>query len=966
MSEQKRISPLLDGFTLGAPIGDHDGVTCCPAIKENTEKKYIVKIISVPATQVQMDALLLAGAFKDPSGAMDYYKEVAEDVVKEAELLQKLSKREGFLPYDGWQIEPITRRRLGYEVYLISSYKRSLEKHLHRNPVTHLEAVNLGLDICSALSVCRDAGFLYVDLKPSNIFVSERKEYRVGDLGFLSLDALHYTTLPQKYHSAYTPPEFSDPMAPLNTTADTYALGMILYQLYNDSQLPSREDVLAGAVPAPVNADYEIAEIILKAIHLDHQQRWQDPSSMKQALVAYMQRNVINDDPITPHVPLDAIADGPVSEGEEAGSSETETPAGQEDHSAPKPEEDTDGETSISQEEVSPRDDTEPNEEDDTLLPHEMSEELSRIVAKADDLIAHELPEAVVVPEAPELPDPFAFASEDTEESDDSDIPIDPVMPDPAEGPNSSGKKKKARRFLSPERKRKVRQFLTGLLLLVTMAAVGLCVWLYYQLFYLIPVNAITLEGTSGQIIARIDTIADEAHLNAVCTDPYGKVLTAPVSGGQAVFQDLKPNQEYTITFEIDGFHKLSGTTSGTFTTKADTNIVSFQSAIGPEDGSLVLYFTVDGQEPKDWTILCSSDGQKEQAETFTGHSVTIRNLTVGKVYTFTLTTDDDLTVSGMTSIDVLATRLILAEDLTVTSSDGTDMCVSWKAPGDVIVDSWDVHVYNNKNFDVQFAVEETSALIPDADPAAGYTIEITAAGMSHPARTTVTADPIRVTGFTMEDSEDAAAEELNLTWEFEGEQPKRGWLLMYTVEGNPTPSVISCDTPSAQISPRIPGAKYRFTLQTASGTSVLNNTYQYTCPEAAVFNQFNLTGDAVTAKTLKTPEDSKWTYESIASDDFTDTFASGDQISVVLQAQSNFYQPGSKVQILYVYRDAHGNALPDLLGQERVSWPSIWAGGDLLVGELDVPTAPVSAGSYMLEIYINGMTMAKVPITIQ
>ena len=116
MSEQKCISPLLDGFTVGSPISDHDGVRSCPAIKDNTEKKYIVKIISVPASQVQMDALLLAGAYKDPADAMDYYKEVSEDIVKEAELLKKLSKLEGFLPYDGWQIEPITRRRLGYEV----------------------------------------------------------------------------------------------------------------------------------------------------------------------------------------------------------------------------------------------------------------------------------------------------------------------------------------------------------------------------------------------------------------------------------------------------------------------------------------------------------------------------------------------------------------------------------------------------------------------------------------------------------------------------------------------------------------------------------------------------------------------------------------------------------------------------------------------------------------------------------
>ena len=245
LAETELISPLLDGFAMGNPMSSHDGVRCCPAIKENSDEKYIVKIISIPAAQTQMDAMLLAGAYKDMAGAMDYFKGVADDVEKEAEFLQKLSKLEGFLPYDGWQTVPIKRRRLGYEVYLVSPYKHSLAKYIRRNPVTHLEAINLGLDLCSALSVCRQAGCLYVDLKPTNIFLTEKKSYRIGDLGFIPLDTLRYTSLPDKYRSPYSPPELHDAMATLNETADTYAVGMILYQLYNDCLLytsPSPRD----------------------------------------------------------------------------------------------------------------------------------------------------------------------------------------------------------------------------------------------------------------------------------------------------------------------------------------------------------------------------------------------------------------------------------------------------------------------------------------------------------------------------------------------------------------------------------------------------------------------------------------------------------------------------------------------------------------------------------------------------
>ena len=91
MSEQKLVSPLLDGFTLGNAISDHDGVRCYPAMKENSDEKYIVKVISVPASQVQLEALLLTGAYRDPADAMDYFKEVADGIEAEAYLLKKLS-----------------------------------------------------------------------------------------------------------------------------------------------------------------------------------------------------------------------------------------------------------------------------------------------------------------------------------------------------------------------------------------------------------------------------------------------------------------------------------------------------------------------------------------------------------------------------------------------------------------------------------------------------------------------------------------------------------------------------------------------------------------------------------------------------------------------------------------------------------------------------------------------------------
>ena len=44
MSEPKLISPMLDNFDMGDPISQHDGIRCCPAMKKESDEKYIVNL----------------------------------------------------------------------------------------------------------------------------------------------------------------------------------------------------------------------------------------------------------------------------------------------------------------------------------------------------------------------------------------------------------------------------------------------------------------------------------------------------------------------------------------------------------------------------------------------------------------------------------------------------------------------------------------------------------------------------------------------------------------------------------------------------------------------------------------------------------------------------------------------------------------------------------------------------------
>lgn len=995
MSEPKLISPLLDGFTMGAPVSEHNGIVCYPAIKENSEKKYIVKVISIPPSQKQMDALLLAGAYRDAEGAMEYYKRTAEDILQEARFLKDISRLDGFLAYEDWQLEPITRHRLGYEVYLLGTYKRSFEKYVRRNPVTHREAMALAMDLCNALAVCRQAGYIYVDLKPGNIFISENKEYRIGDLGFIGLNTLKYTALPEKYHSSYSPPELSDPMESVNLSVDTYALGMILYQLYNEGKLPELSDAEDGQVPAPVNADYELSEIILKAIHPKADGRWLDPGDMGQAIVSYMQRNEIADTPITPYTPIDPEAQNvqiprldapepvqssleedvssPSADSEASVPIETEAedlhpskdiaedtcasaPAEEAESADSNPSAETKQEDMISSDEET-AEITSPSADSEKL-----SDDLSRIFEKADDLIAHETPGGVVIPEIPDAPDPFAFATEDSIEAEDLKTPFDPVMEE-ASSVAVKEKAKTGRRFLSPERARKARRFLRGVLTVALLTLVGGGGLWGYQNIYLQSVDSLSIETGRDHVLVRIDTDAEESMLQVTCSDNYGNVATSAVINGEASFSQLLPNTMYTIQVEIDGFHSLIGQTSEVFTTETTTAILSFSAVTGPEDGSAVLNFSVDGDEPEEWNVICSAAGEEPLTIPFTGHTVTIPGLTLGKEYVMTLDAGDDLSLSGKTSLTFLASRLILAEHLTVTTTDGTDMKIRWSTPGDTVVESWNVRCYNETDYDQSITVTDTEVYLTNIDSTVSYTVEVTAAGMTQPARSSITANPINITALNVDESD---GQKLTVSWNYAGTEPEEGWLLLYSIDGNTNLNVIKCSGSNAVIEPKLPEANYSFTIQSVDGTSIFNNVHSYDCSPAPGYDAHGVKASDIQVMLLKTPEDISWSYEKIDSESFTETFALGDPISLVLYAEPDFYLPGETVKVLYVIRDAHGNVIPEYVFEADENWRDIWKTGSYHYGELDLPGIPESSGSYQLSIFLDGMFIAQTNFTIK
>ena len=925
MSEFKLVSPLLDGFIMGEPISSHDGISCCPAIEENTEEKYIVKIISVPASQKQLDALLLTGAYPDAASATDYFKEVAEGIAKEAALLKQLSRLEGFLDYEDWQVVPMEGSRLGYQVYLISSYKRSLEKYLRRNTMTQLGAVNLALDLCAALSICRRAGFMHMDLKPSNIFMNGKQEFRIGDLGFVKMSALKYTSLPSKYCSSYTPPELYDALATLNPTADIYAVGMILYQIYNNGELPFDEKAPDSPLPAPLNADYELAEIILKACDPNPRNRWQTPIEMGKALVGYMQRNSVGNDPIVPPAADSGFLDASF---EPTGSGEAEPAEPVGDETAP------DGDHA------------------ELLTEAAVTEEVSSMLSQADELLA---PQEEIPEEGPAEEASAEIPAEEAESADEDDIDFaaqflaaKKVPEEPAASAVAVAQKEPLPSFEEPKKKR---SWLKGFFTLLLLALIGFGGFYYYQNYYLLNIEQLVITSEEDFITVELTTDADTTLLTVVCTDAYGNTVAIPVTDGKAIFNGMKSGTHYKVTVATEGFHQVSGMHTGTVTTVEQTEILEFTGKTGTEDGSAILTFDVDGPE-QDWILEYTAEGEEVKTVTFTGHSVTVNNLTVGKTYTFSLVTEpgSDLYVVGTDSLEFTASKNVVAKNLTVVSCTDGALNVAWNAPEDAEVESWLVRCYSENGYDETFTVSETAAAFSGISADAAYTVEVTAAGMTQNARTYVSTNPVTIAEIKVDDSKDGT---LAITWNSNDTVPEGSWLLMYSMNPDGADLVIRCAENAATIEQTVPGADYYLSIQAANGSSVFGGTYTYEGNDVQPFKAHDLDASKISASLCPTPDKSDWTYEDIADGQYTSSHSVGSKVSMVIYSPDKADGVNKDTQVMFVFRDSNGNVLPELIKTMTTPWRQLWKDKGRYC-ELNLPIIPDIAGQYTVQVFFD------------
>lgn len=1016
MSEPKLISPMLDNFDMGGPISDHDGVRCCPAMRKNSDDKFIVKIISVPASQTKLDALLLTGAYPDKSAALEYFKVQADGIIEEKKILDSLAQLEGFISFEDCQIVPM-EDATGYDVYLLSEYRMTLERKHQKKPMTQLAAVNLGLDLCAALSCCRRSGYMFIDMKPSNIYVVGDKEYRIGDLGFVRLNSLKYESLPDKYRSSYTAPEAEDAFASLNDTMDIYSAGLILYQVFNGGVLPfSGNQAPSEKFSAPVYADEEMAAIILKACDPDPNERWKDPVEMGQAIVSYMQKNGVNDTPLTAEffgsedvseedtpleesvqepeeaednditaildvvseLEVEAAAALPVEEEAEVQSevSMPEAPDADEiaeellDETEPDVEIDViSAEDTVQTDDVPVTDETlteiiseeteneaeevvkDADEVDDEQMVLEETEpvsdsdepddEISAILNQVDELVAHQVPEPVVAPEPAEikLPDPVLVEDDAEDEPEDSASEEEQeAVAEPEEEEIPEAEK--------PYVPKKKRTGLVWLIIVLLLLGLGFGGYYFYTEYYLQEVTALELVGTEDVLKVQITSDIDESLLTVICADSHGNKVSAPVVGGTAVFSGLTSDTAYTISLEVDGLHKLEGTTTKVYSTPIQTKIAQMSIVTGSESGSVILSFAVEGPDSDQWNVIYNAEGEAERVTTFPAHMVTLTGLTVGKEYTFRLEPVDDIYLNGNAETTYVAKNLICAENLHISACADGVLTAQWDTPSNETVSEWSVRCSSDAGYDQTLVTSENTATFENLDDSASYTVEVTAAEMSVNQRVQVSANSVTLSNFKVDDSNAAV---LTLKWKANREIPSGGWTIRYSVNGVNATSAITTKKNSAKV-PVVPNGNYVFTILDNNGNAVLGGPFTHTQKAASALAAYGLKQDHIKIRLCKTPASPGWSYKDLTDEDYVNSFAAGQKVSMVLTTSKAPISADNDVTITYAIYDENDNLVS--YSHDSQIWQSMWYKNRC---ELDIPVVPTDLNTYKVVLFFDG-----------
>ena len=178
---------------------------------------------------------------------------------------------------------------------------QTLAARIANGPLPEQEAVRLAAAVADALDAAHQRGIIHRDVKPANIFITQRGEPKLLDFGLArsfgsaaAIEATATNTATTAGTIAYMSPEQARD-EPLDARSDLFSLGATLYQIvtgalpFPGSSTALVFDAILNKPPRPpshVNSavSSQLEQILLRALEKDHRLRYQSAADLRADL----------------------------------------------------------------------------------------------------------------------------------------------------------------------------------------------------------------------------------------------------------------------------------------------------------------------------------------------------------------------------------------------------------------------------------------------------------------------------------------------------------------------------------------------------------------------------------------------------------------------------------------------------------------------------------------------------------
>ena len=252
-----------------------------------------LKTVKFPRNNDEVSKAIASGKYMNVD---EYLSSLEEEVNLNMEKMLQLKENGNIVRFENYGI---IKESSCFYVVMLMELLTPLSDYLKADKIKPKEVIKIGWDLCNALEGFRHEGLMHHNIRPDNIYVDSKGNYKLGDFGVSDIGERRYEP------NGYSAPELLS-SAGEDSASDIYSLGVVLYKLLNNNRGPflppfpapislsDREQAtvkrLRGDLfPKPANADYSLAKIIFKATAYNPIDRYDAPFLMRRDFEKYLQ-----------------------------------------------------------------------------------------------------------------------------------------------------------------------------------------------------------------------------------------------------------------------------------------------------------------------------------------------------------------------------------------------------------------------------------------------------------------------------------------------------------------------------------------------------------------------------------------------------------------------------------------------------------------------------------------------------